>query len=997
MADTIQFGLELDFRRFDSGAKQADSILDRLEKRLDSATTHIVRTNQSLHFDGAKQGDKALSQVSQTTVKVSQSARSLAKDVGGIEGMFRRLATSAGSSLGGIRSGLGALSGMAGRGGIGSLLGLGGGGLALGAAGVVGGGVVAGLGALAYGYKKVLDVGIPFNDLLERTRIQFRTLLRGTGEDVDSYIKQLFKLTDETEFNFPQIAQLAAQLKAAKFEAKDIPGVIRSVSDAVAAVGGGSEGLDRIVLALRQIKGAARVSAEELNQLLDANVPVFDIIQKRTGLRSDQFRKLAEDNKINAEVFIKYLLEGFDQEFGGAQKEIAIKTVDGLLSSFNDALDRRAGEASVNASATLRKTIEVGLTGLQSGTASSLAKGVDDLTGTITGPLNKFLEGVAKGNFADAGKGLVNDVVSGVTGTVKEKAAEVWESGKSIGGGLLDGAKKILGINSPSLEFGEIGRNIGLGLIEGVDSIEGAVLARINDLMDNVLMVGQRRGGSGQAGAYTPAEARQRVESLVDDPRIRAFLDTIAKAEGANYNTLFGGGRFSSFDAHPNQRITRTMGGKPITSTAAGRYQFLSRTWDSVSKFLGLDSFSPRNQDIAAVELLRRRGVLDEIMGGDIGGALTGANREWASLPGSPYGQPTKKASTLVDFYNKRLSGMGGSERLAQVMEAIVAPLTKLADSVPMLQRPMEAIASSQGPARGTIFGGEIITEVTARRFEELPLNLEKISTALDDSKVRAAADELARLGKELERLGGKPQSVNKPNQREAKEELLSRPDDSAKYYSGVLRNAFRDFTTSALTDIGSLREAFSSALNTVAQGIIQRFTTKLTDTLFTKFIDPLLDKVFGGNSVGGGGKGGGILNTIFGFVGNFISGLFGGVKVGGTPKPSGVPTFAVGGYTGNGGMYQPAGIVHANEYVMDRRTVSAYGVAYLDRMRASARRGFAGGGYTGGVAMVAGGRAVTINQTLIIQAKDVDSFRRSQPQITREMARAVRDAGRFE
>lgn len=55
---------------------------------------------------------------------------------------------------------------------------------------------------------------------------------------------------------------------------------------------------------------------------------------------------------------------------------------------------------------------------------------------------------------------------------------------------------------------------------------------------------------------------------------------------------------------------------------------------------------------------------------------------------------------------------------------------------------------------------------------------------------------------------------------------------------------------------------------------------------------------------------------------------------------------FAGGGYTGAGGKYDPAGIVHRGEYVMDAETVrKAGGPAMFDALRANLR-GYAGGGY---------------------------------------------------
>lgn len=138
--------------------------------------------------------------------------------------------------------------------------------------------------------------------------------------------------------------------------------------------------------------------------------------------------------------------------------------------------------------------------------------------------------------------------------------------------------------------------------------------------------------------------------SLLSSANVKAFLALIKYTEGAGYQTLFGGEKFLSFDDHPRRSITKKLGGRPITSTAAGAYQFLSRTWDECVVACSLDDFSPVSQDIAALYLIDRRRALDAVLEADWKTAIERCNREWASLPGSPYGQPTKTLDTCLSF-----------------------------------------------------------------------------------------------------------------------------------------------------------------------------------------------------------------------------------------------------------------------------------------------------------------------------------------------------------
>src|SRR5574343_1861342 len=144
--------------------------------------------------------------------------------------------------------------------------------------------------------------------------------------------------------------------------------------------------------------------------------------------------------------------------------------------------------------------------------------------------------------------------------------------------------------------------------------------------------------------------------SLLYNGNVKAFLALIKYTEGAGYQTLFGGDKFTSFDDHPRRSITKNLGGKPITSTAAGAYQFLSRTWDECAAACNLDDFSPLSQDIAALFLIERRRALNAVIEGDWKTALERCNREWASLPGSPYGQPTKTLETCYSFLYAQLN-----------------------------------------------------------------------------------------------------------------------------------------------------------------------------------------------------------------------------------------------------------------------------------------------------------------------------------------------------
>ena len=94
---------------------------------------------------------------------------------------------------------------------------------------------------------------------------------------------------------------------------------------------------------------------------------------------------------------------------------------------------------------------------------------------------------------------------------------------------------------------------------------------------------------------------------------MRALLDTIAKSEG-KYNNMWCGKEFTDMSTHPYK--TDAMPTPPkcvgISSTAAGRYGFLYKTYLSLkNKGQFQNGFTPKDQDDAAIALIRQKGITD--------------------------------------------------------------------------------------------------------------------------------------------------------------------------------------------------------------------------------------------------------------------------------------------------------------------------------------------------------------------------------------------------
>jgi muramidase (phage lysozyme) len=150
---------------------------------------------------------------------------------------------------------------------------------------------------------------------------------------------------------------------------------------------------------------------------------------------------------------------------------------------------------------------------------------------------------------------------------------------------------------------------------------------------------------------------------------VGAFLAVLRRCEGTEgqadpYAVCYGYKHtVQSFADHPavtgewtGERLSDAMCenagfGPGCKSTAAGAYQLIKPTWLRMRDALGLVDFSAPSQDAAALELVRRRGALEDLKAGRFLVAVHKCRNEWASLPGNYARQGQRTPQQIVAWY----------------------------------------------------------------------------------------------------------------------------------------------------------------------------------------------------------------------------------------------------------------------------------------------------------------------------------------------------------
>lgn len=187
-----------------------------------------------------------------------------------------------------------------------------------------------GLSSLTDAARNVLQTGAAF-ETLERRLVS----LLGSQEAATEAFNQIKELARTTPFEVSALTEAYAKLTA--FGLRPSMEQMMALADTAATLGGGTEALAGITLALGQAWTKGKLQGEELLQLAERGVPVWDLLAEATGRTSAELQKMASAGELGRDVILK-LLAALGNTNVGASAEL-MRTYAGAVSNAKDALD----------------------------------------------------------------------------------------------------------------------------------------------------------------------------------------------------------------------------------------------------------------------------------------------------------------------------------------------------------------------------------------------------------------------------------------------------------------------------------------------------------------------------------------------------------------------------------------------------------------------------------------------------------------------------------
>lgn len=170
-------------------------------------------------------------------------------------------------------------------------------------------------------------------DQAERLDVQLKAVMGSIagGAEASAWIQDFAK---NTPLQLDEVTQVFVRLKA--FGIDPMAGAMQGIVDQAYKLGGGFEEVQGISLALGQAWAKQKLQGEEILQLIERGVPVWQLLEQVTGKNTAELQKLSEAGKLGRDTISALMNEIAAQSSGAARDNMSL--LSGLISNAQDNL-----------------------------------------------------------------------------------------------------------------------------------------------------------------------------------------------------------------------------------------------------------------------------------------------------------------------------------------------------------------------------------------------------------------------------------------------------------------------------------------------------------------------------------------------------------------------------------------------------------------------------------------------------------------------------------
>lgn len=270
-------------------------------------------------------------------------------------------------------------------------------------------GFAAALGAVGI-VESAAKLGIQTAAALQSAEVGFTTLLH-SGDAAKKMMVDLTAFTKSTPFELQGTVQSARLLLGVGTAAKDVIPTLTAWGNATAAMGLSTDAFDRVMRAVSQSMGAGKINAQDMNQIIDAGIPVWNLMAEATGKTVPELRKLSSEGKLLSADILPKLEAQMAKDYGGAMAAQS-QTLAGVWSNLKDSV-------ALGLAQSLQPLVPI-LTDLLPRGSALFAS----VLGTMSAAMVAFIAGLRGSETAAGGfvgvMGQVGEIIRGTVVVVRE-------------------------------------------------------------------------------------------------------------------------------------------------------------------------------------------------------------------------------------------------------------------------------------------------------------------------------------------------------------------------------------------------------------------------------------------------------------------------------------------------------------------------------------------------------------------------------------------------
>lgn len=209
-----------------------------------------------------------------------------------------------------------------------------------GARSTVVGGIITG--ALTIPLEELAKASIDMGSRFQQAAIALETMT-GSAMRAQQFLESLKEFAATTPFQFPDLLETAQRMTALGFSAEAVIPMLRTIGDAMGALGRGQEGINGVTQAFGRMLERGIVSAREMNMLATQGIASWKILAESLGISIPELMTKVRNRAVEAVNAIPALLEGMNAQFEGQMKR-QMDTFAGQWSNFKERLSYVFGD-----------------------------------------------------------------------------------------------------------------------------------------------------------------------------------------------------------------------------------------------------------------------------------------------------------------------------------------------------------------------------------------------------------------------------------------------------------------------------------------------------------------------------------------------------------------------------------------------------------------------------------------------------------------------------